>query len=51
MIPNSFHKQAAYAKLAEGSTDTNVIRAAIEIVAAWVDRRQVDIKYFQIILN
>lgn len=51
MIPNTFHKEAAYNRLAEGCQDARVIDAAVEIVLAWIDRRQIEIKYFQIILN
>ena len=51
MTPNDTHKTIAMSHLLSGTTDGNIIHAAVEIIAAWVEGKQADIKYFQIILN
>jgi hypothetical protein len=51
MTPTDFHKTIAMSHLTGGTTDGNIIHAAVEIIAAWVERKETDIKFFQTILK
>lgn len=41
MIPTDTHKHIAMSHLIGGTTDGNLIHAAVEIVAAWIEQREV----------
>lgn len=51
MIPNDIHKAIAMSHLIGGTTDGNVIHAAVEIIAAWIEQKEVSIHFLQTILK
>jgi hypothetical protein len=51
MIPNDTQKQIAMSHLISGTTNGNIIHAAVEIIAAWIENKQVDIKHIKTILK
>lgn len=51
MIPTDTHKLIAMSHLIGGTTDGNLIHAAVEIVAAWVERKEVQKQFLLTILK
>lgn len=51
MIPTDTHKKIAMSHLIGGTTDGNLIHSAVEVIAAWIERKEVQLQYLQTILK